>query len=131
LDDGLETLESLADDSENLTTSVVRVLEIIPDVDPEHATQLLAETISQDQKGDVVESVLHILLEDPGYPKVALKQATGKRKREDPEDQAEAGPSKRAKFEYDDKPRRRANYSDLALVSPPAHFFLPTHLCAL
>jgi hypothetical protein len=61
LDDGLETLESLADDSENLTTSVVRVLEFIPDVDPEHVTQLLAEAISQDDEGDVVESVLHNL----------------------------------------------------------------------
>lgn len=124
-DDGFEAQESLADDSENLKNSVVRVLEIIPDVDPEHVTKLVAEAISQDEE-DVVENVLHILLEDPGYPKVTLKQGTGKRKRENSEDQ-EAGSSKCAKFEYDDKPRRGTHYSDLALVRLSARRIPPTH----
>lgn len=95
---------------------VAQVVEIVPDVDPEHVVELLRRHID-DYKDKAVEPVLHILFENPDYPKVEKGKGKGKRKREDDD----AGPSKaKVKVDYMDKRRQKHAgpwYNELALVS--------------
>lgn len=81
---------------------VAQVLEIVPDVDPDHLTTLLAQHM-ESYKEKVVEPVLHILFENPNYPKVVKGKGKGKRKRDDSDNE---GPSKaRVKIDYLSKNR--------------------------
>lgn len=51
--------------------AIALVLEIVPDVQPEHLLKLVTENL--EKFGDNVhEAVLHALFEDPAYPKVGL-----------------------------------------------------------
>lgn len=99
-----------------LSTSFTQILEILPDIAPEHLTGLVTDLISKDGRTDLVQDALHILLEDPGYPKAPRKQ--GKQKHEESNELEQAGPSKWARFDYENNPRRGTNYADLAVVSP-------------
>lgn len=56
------------------------VLEIVPDVLPEHARRLVLQHFPKNQ-ANTVEHVLHDLFEDPTYPKIDRK-GKGKRKRD-------------------------------------------------
>ncbi|CCM00543.1 uncharacterized protein FIBRA_02577 [Fibroporia radiculosa] len=78
-----------------LDAYVSQVLEIVPDVLPEHVRELIERHLPAHQQ-QVVETVLHILFEDPTYPKVDLRNK-GKRKREVEQDDAE----KNAKLKVD------------------------------
>jgi TRIAD3 protein (E3 ubiquitin-protein ligase RNF216) len=102
---------------------VARVLEIIPDVDPDHLLALVTK-FEPSLQGGVVEHVLHVLFEDSTYPKVDKK---GKGKRKQTEQEAKDGgievpvgsPPKKVKIDYGDKQRPfrgGVHYSDLALV---------------
>lgn len=98
-----------------IDAAMTQVLIIIPDVDPDHLRRLIVEHLPayQDQG---IERVLHILFEDPAYPKLDRK---GKRKRADGE---EGGGTKRPKINYGDVDRQfrgGAHYVGLALVSTP------------
>lgn len=106
-----------------LSGYVARILEIIPDVQPDHLLALVAK-FEPSLQGGVVEHVLHVLFEDPTYPKVDRK---GKGKRKQTEQEAKEGgneaqgasPPKKTKIDYGDKQRPfrgGAHYSDLALV---------------
>jgi TRIAD3 protein (E3 ubiquitin-protein ligase RNF216) len=64
-----------------------RVLEIFPDVEPDHATALVTDTIEIYGTG-TVERVLHTLFDDPRYPKV---QKRGNRNLDDDSNSAEGG----------------------------------------
>lgn len=92
-----------------------QVLEIVPDVLPEHVHMLVTRYV-QISKDNALEQVLHILLEDPTYPKVD-KKGKGKRKREaDDEDAKKSG---KVNVDYGDKDRHSEGgpfYIDLALV---------------
>ena len=66
---------------------VAQVLEIIPDVLPAHVFSLL-EQYYPNSKDKVVETVLHVLFEDPDYPKADTK---GKRKRDEQEEERYLG----------------------------------------
>ncbi|KAF5356819.1 hypothetical protein D9756_006828 [Leucocoprinus leucothites] len=75
---------------------VAQVLEIVPDVDPEHCASLV-----EDHKhlGEgAVERILHILLEDPGYPRIKKGNGLdkGKRKADGPGEDRER-PNKKQK----------------------------------
>ena len=91
---------------------VAQVLEIIPDVLPAHVFSLL-EQYYPNSKDKVVETVLHVLFENPDYPKADTK---GKRKRDEHEDERVVRP----KIDYGNKNRqfdRGLWYTPLALVS--------------
>lgn len=98
-------------------TYVAQVLEIIPDVLPAHVFSLI-EQRHPTHKDNVVEAVLHLLIENPDYPKVDVK-GKGKRKRDDSDDH-QAERAVRLKVDYGDKNRkadRGLHYASLAIVS--------------
>ena len=97
---------------------IARVLEVVPDVQPEHVRTLLGRHISTHKDG-LVELILHMLFEDSDYPKVDKK---GKRKRKEGID-ADSQDSKRGKarikIDYGSKDRPSTGgffYPDIALV---------------
>lgn len=101
---------------DHLDEYTVRVIEVIPDVQPTHVRTLLEEHIEAYKEG-VVEFVLHKLFDNPGYPKIDKK---GKRKRVEVSDGEgdERGEGK-AKIDYAVKDRARtggALYIDIAMV---------------
>lgn len=55
----------------DLDIALVRVMEVVPNVQPEYAMRLL-EQYKDGYKERVHEAVLHALFEDPKYPKVRL-----------------------------------------------------------
>ncbi|KAF9443736.1 hypothetical protein P691DRAFT_764001 [Macrolepiota fuliginosa MF-IS2] len=71
-----------------------QILEIIPDVDPVHVSSLVTDHFPQ-LKDATIERVLHILFEDPTYPRVQ-KDVKGKRKAADDEGER---PKKRTRKE--------------------------------
>lgn len=83
---------------ETMSRYTAQVLEIIPDIEPEHCAALVADRYP-DAQGATVERVLHSLFEDPSYPKIqkGLGQDKGKRKAVEGDD-AEGRPRKRAKL---------------------------------
>jgi E3 ubiquitin-protein ligase RNF216 len=95
---------------------IAQVLEIIPDVQPDHILMLIQKYLPA--FGDsVVQNVLHVLFEDPAYPKVDLK---GKRKRDEKKDNDQGEPNKATLIDYANKHRKNEggqDYVDLALVS--------------
>ena len=99
------------------STYVARVLEIIPDVDPDHLLELVTKNIPT--HGDqVVEHVLHCLFEDPTYPKLD-KKGKGKRRQLDGDTEGDGTPAKKTKIDYrnKDRPYRGGvHYADIALV---------------
>ncbi|KAG8216970.1 hypothetical protein J3R82DRAFT_7275 [Butyriboletus roseoflavus] len=80
---------------------IVRVLEIVPDVQPIHAHALI-EQVMQSQPGNVIEFVLHALFENPSYPKTDEK---GKHKRVEPDGVPDARGSPKPKEDYVSKER--------------------------
>jgi TRIAD3 protein (E3 ubiquitin-protein ligase RNF216) len=64
-------------DSNVIDGYVAQVLEIVPDVHPDHVHALIIQHLPTYLE-EVVQPVLHILFEDPTYPKIDRK---GKRKR--------------------------------------------------
>lgn len=98
------------------------ILEVIPDVDPDHVTALITENIQECGAG-VVERVLHTLFDDPRYPKIEKrgimkKVSDGSTEEGSPPDKVNCG------FRYDDRNRLFTggpNYIDLAIVGP-GHF---------
>lgn len=90
-----------------------QVLDVFPDVKPEHARTLIAE--HQASYGDqVAATVINLLLENP-YPKIERNK--GKRKQEDT-DSSET-PGKEAKIDYGSKDRSFEGgeyYSEISLV---------------
>jgi TRIAD3 protein (E3 ubiquitin-protein ligase RNF216) len=104
---------------------VARVLEIVPDVKPDHLTQLVTRAVSTHRTG-VLEHVLDVLFEDSNYPKIDAN-GKGKRKRADDEDKdTQAGGSKRPKVDFGYGDLSRAfkggpDYLDLALVWNSSH----------
>jgi hypothetical protein len=107
-------------DFDPVSVCVTRVLGIIPNVEPDHLTQLVTKSISTHGSG-VLEHVLHVLFEDSKYPKTDAK-GKGKRKRADDEDKnVQAGSSKQPKVDFSYADLSRAfkggpDYLALALV---------------
>lgn len=93
---------------------VCQVLDVIPDVQPEHVATLVSQHLPV--HGDrVVEIVLHVLFEVPTYPKVERNK--GKRKRDDGTGEHTA---KVVKKDYASKERDFVGgpyYFDIALVN--------------
>lgn len=79
---------------------VAQVLEIVPDVLPEHV-RTLVERLEPTYNAEVVARIIHLIFEDPTYPKVDPK-GKGKRKREDEDDERGA---KSVKVDYASKDR--------------------------
>ena len=104
------------EEKDKVSTVVAQVLEIIPDVQPDHLLALVEQHLPTHQ-AQVLEHVLHILFEDASYPKVE-KKAKEKRKVEVEEDPA---PAKKAKIDYGSTERqfqRGRYYIELSLVFP-------------
>lgn len=80
---------------------IVRVLEIVPDVQPTHALALI-EQFMQSQPGNVVEFVLHALFENPSYPKADKK---GKHKQDETHGNLNPRGSLKPKVDYTSKER--------------------------
>ncbi|KAF7338212.1 hypothetical protein MVEN_02046300 [Mycena venus] len=104
---------------------VERVLDILPDALPEHVSDLVRQHYPQSQD-QVVETVLHVLFEDPSYPKVDKK---GKRKRVEDDAQGEARGQPKAKLDYGSKDREYkggVHYDQLAIDQLMVDFpFIP------
>ena len=110
-----------------LTFALAKVLEIVPDVQPDHITALIHSYVDGDGEpmspNLLVEQILHQLLENPDYPKVEKK---GKKRRvvEEPDaiGDGEKGverPRKKVKIDYRTTQRSKAPsaaYRNLALV---------------
>ncbi|KAG6878056.1 hypothetical protein C0993_000379 [Termitomyces sp. T159_Od127] len=99
------------------STVTARVLEIVPDVDPDYLLAIVTKHILNhpDQSTDlVIEYILHALFEDTRYPKVD-RNKKGKRKQSE---QDEPVLSKKSKIDYTDKDRPfkgGEHYTNLAL----------------
>jgi E3 ubiquitin-protein ligase RNF216 len=97
---------------------VARVLEIVPDVKPEYAMELVQSC--HERFGDgVMEPVLHALFENNSYPKIETGKGKGKGKRKR-EDDEPSGREKTLKLDYGSKDRMAPggpNYKPLALAS--------------
>lgn len=96
------------------------VLQIIPNVAPDHVTELISElsnNLDPTRQGpQFLEHILHNIFENPDYPKV--NKAKLKRKHEDEE--AESSQNKKVKIDYESTDRQipnSANYSKMAEVS--------------
>ncbi|KAH7929949.1 hypothetical protein BV22DRAFT_1028918 [Leucogyrophana mollusca] len=117
----LPVLEPVVPEIDPVDAYVARVIEIVPDVQPAHVLALIEQYIAA-QPANVVELVLHVLLEGPGYPKIDNK---GKRKRaEEGEDGAARGQPK-IKVNYAQKDREYKggpHYTDMALEQLLADF---------
>ena len=93
----------------------VRVLEIVPDVQPAYALELIGQFMHS-QPDNVVQFVLHALFENPSYPKVDKK---GKLKQDDPDD-PHVRDSPKPKIDYTSQDRVHncgPNYFECSLVS--------------
>ncbi|KAI0753809.1 hypothetical protein C8Q74DRAFT_1211250 [Fomes fomentarius] len=117
----------IPDEEISFDTYVAQVLEIIPDVLPAHVFSLI-EQRHPTHKDNVVEAVLHLLMENPDYPKVDVK-GKGKRKRDDSDDH-QAQRAVRPKVDYGDKNRkadRGLHYASLTIEQLESDFLsVPT-----
>ena len=107
---------STAKPTESLDHHLTHVLEVVPDVDPQFASELVAKFIAQGSE-NIVELTLHQLLEDANYPKVSKNK--GKRKRTDDDESLAEQPEKTTRIDYASKERPfkgGAHYKDMALV---------------
>jgi TRIAD3 protein (E3 ubiquitin-protein ligase RNF216) len=96
---------------------VPRVLEIVPDVEPAHVLGLVEHFIHNPVNAgqNVLELVLHSLLENPNYPKVDRK---GKRKRTEDDEEGAARGQPAPKIDYgttDREYKGGIHYFELAL----------------
>ncbi|KAH7107636.1 hypothetical protein BKA62DRAFT_141451 [Auriculariales sp. MPI-PUGE-AT-0066] len=73
-----------ADDPAEPVNPLARVLELVPDVDVNHAQQLLNEFLTAAGMDAAIENTLNRLFEDPSYPKA---EKAKKRKRDEFEEQ--------------------------------------------
>ena len=94
---------------------LTRVLEIIPDVKPDHITRLIDIALPKYDQYEVLERVLHTLLETSSYPKVNSSENAKHA------DLVKAGGSPKAKFDFGYGNKSRpftggADYTELALV---------------
>ncbi|KAG5351495.1 hypothetical protein C0989_006230 [Termitomyces sp. Mn162] len=114
------------------STVTARVLEIVPDVEPDYllatVTKHMLDHPDQDT-ATVIEFILHALFEDDKYPKVD-RLAKGKRKQpEHQQEEARDIPTKKSKIDYADKNRPfkgGQHYTDLALEHLQTTFqFIP------
>ncbi|KAF7305009.1 hypothetical protein MKEN_01215900 [Mycena kentingensis (nom. inval.)] len=93
---------------------LAQILEVLPDVVPEHAESLVRAQLALTPH-DVLAPVLHSLFEDPAYPKVDRK---GKRKRVEPEEEDNVRNKPKPKIDYASKDRPYAggvHYAQLCL----------------
>ncbi|KAF7294852.1 hypothetical protein MIND_01023100 [Mycena indigotica] len=98
---------------------VAQVLEVIPDVDPPHLEGLVRQQLLNAPE-NVLESVLHILFEDPTYPKSDKK---GKRKRVEEDDNPRNKPKAKIDYASQDRPYNGGvHYPQLAIEQLMADF---------
>jgi len=64
---------------DTMSRHIAQVLEIVPDVDPNHCASLVAT--HQHLNESTVEHILHILFEDPNYPRAKKTNCANNRKR--------------------------------------------------
>src|SRR5262249_816858 len=106
--------ESSSMDYDVISEYVASVLEVVPDVDPDHVYTLINKLLPEHH--DVVEHVLHTLLEDPTYPKADRK---GKRKRVDDDTEGKDRSMPKGKIDFASKQRKPGgpDYANIAMVS--------------
>jgi hypothetical protein len=98
-----------------VTAALARILEVVPNVEPTHALNLLNRALLALEQPNVdiaVAQVAHALFEDPNYPKVETSK--GKRKAVEEVERAQ----KKVKLDYGSKDRPFAgglDYYELAL----------------
>ena len=105
-----------------ITDCMARVLEIIPDVQPDYLTTLVTDAIDAHGFQEAATHVLHVLFEDSKYPKVVgrkVEASTSKRANDGEGDDLQ--PLKRPKLDYGFGDVSRVftggpDYPDLALV---------------
>ncbi|KDQ54307.1 hypothetical protein JAAARDRAFT_38467 [Jaapia argillacea MUCL 33604] len=116
-------------DPDPLSHPLALILEIIPDVQPTHVLTLL-EQYFPTHPDNLVEHILHLLFENPDYPKVDTK-GKGKRVRIDAEEEAagEGSSPKKPRVDFGSKDRQRnagINYPILAMEQLQSDFpFIP------
>lgn len=96
---------------------LAQIIEIVPDVDSDHVLAMIKKFLPE-KGAEVVETILHALLEDPTYPRTDKK---GKRKQVHQSEERD-NPEKRVKIDYGASDRKYEGgvfYSDLAIVRIP------------
>lgn len=88
----------------SLDEYIAQVLEIIPDVEPDYARKLV-ERHHSTYKGQIVGQVIHMLFENPDYPKVDHKGKAKRKREEEPAQPVEAKNAKQ-KIDYGNKDRQ-------------------------
>ena len=115
-----------ATNTENPTSEdnvLSQVIEIVPDVLPEHALSLIKKCLPR-SRDNVVEIVLHILFEDSNYPKAV--QNKGKRKRDaigNTSLTCNTGTSNVGEVDYSSRDRPRINSDLYAEMTTVLSFF--------
>ncbi|KAJ4488145.1 hypothetical protein J3R30DRAFT_3433416 [Lentinula aciculospora] len=74
-----QPIKSQATEQDTQSAMLAQVLELVPDVQPEYAEELIAQH-SATRPGEVLEAVINALFQNPTYPKIGRK---GKRKSTD------------------------------------------------
>jgi hypothetical protein len=100
---------------------LARLLEIIPDVEPGHATRLITTALANNGQAEALGHVLHSLFEQSDYPKAKKSKSVKRADRQDHVNLINAGGSSKAHFAfgYGDKSRPfrgGPDYAELALV---------------
>jgi TRIAD3 protein (E3 ubiquitin-protein ligase RNF216) len=107
---------------------VARILEIVPDVDPEHCVSLVTDHQALGEA--TIERVLHILFEDSNYPRMKKNGIDKGKRKADGSGEVNGRPNKIAKGSGNAKEKNAdelfmsierpftggINYHDLALV---------------
>lgn len=118
--------------TDSYTKHLALILEVIPDVLPEHAMNLV-ERLYPIHRSQVAERIVQDLFDSPSYPKIekdSVGKGKGKRGASEMEDVSGAPPSRvKIDFASVDRPRPAGkNYRMLSLVSCPfAHELQSLH----
>jgi TRIAD3 protein (E3 ubiquitin-protein ligase RNF216) len=100
---------------------MARLLQIVPDVEPGHATRLITAALTNHGQAEALGHVLHSLFEKPNYPKVNRSKSAKRTDRQSHGNLANVGSSSKMNFDFGYGNKSRpfrggSDYAELALV---------------
>jgi len=115
------TASITSEDADARRKCLARVLEIIPDVEPDHLARLINNALVKHGSARVLEHVLHGIFEKPNYPKVKVNSSKKTERAGQNNLTKVVGGASKPKFDYGYGNKSRpftggADYPELALV---------------